>query len=356
MKFIFLESFFGGSHQDFAKGFVENSRHEIELLTLPPRFWKWRMRGAALYFLKKIPDLSKFDGLITTDLMSLSDFKGLSGGKCPASAVYFHENQLTYPLSTEERMDYHFGFTDITTCLAADRVFFNSKTHFDSFFKQLPPFLRIMPEFKPRWVIDAIYEKSSVLYPGCRFPAVKEKIDITRKKMPPLIIWNHRWEFDKNPEDFFLALDQVEKKGFDFRIAVLGERFKRIPKVFDNAKERFKDRIIQFGYIESKSQYFDMLKQGSVAVSTAVQENFGISMVESMRAGCVPLLPDRLSYPEILPQRFHEDCLYKDVNDLVKKLCTILSDISGFLEKSTSLCSEMDRYSWDNMIHEYDYA
>ena len=126
MRFLFLEPFFGGSHRDFAEGLVAHSRHDIYLLTLPARFWKWRMRGAALYFANKIPSLVEYDGLIATDLMSLSDFKALQKKPCPDSLVYFHENQLTYPLAPGEKTDFQFGFTNITTALTADCVLFNS--------------------------------------------------------------------------------------------------------------------------------------------------------------------------------------------------------------------------------------
>ena len=133
LKFLFLEAFFGGSHREFAEGLISHSRYRIDLVTLPARFWKWRMRGAALYFVKKVSSLDKYHGLITTDLMSLADFKALSNGICPPALVYFHENQFTYPLAPGERMDYQFGFTDITTALASDRVIFNSQTHRDAF-------------------------------------------------------------------------------------------------------------------------------------------------------------------------------------------------------------------------------
>ena len=29
----------------------------------------------------------------------------------------------------------------------------------------------------------------------------------------PIILWNHRWEYDKNPEEFFAALDRLERTG-----------------------------------------------------------------------------------------------------------------------------------------------
>ena len=40
LKFLFLEPFFGGSHREFAKGLISHSRHRIDLMTLPARFWR----------------------------------------------------------------------------------------------------------------------------------------------------------------------------------------------------------------------------------------------------------------------------------------------------------------------------
>ncbi|MDH3838383.1 MAG: DUF3524 domain-containing protein [Desulfobacteraceae bacterium] len=355
MKFLFLEPFFGGSHKDFARGLVSHSKYKIDLVTLPARFWKWRMRGAALYFVKKIPPLKSYDGLITTDLMSLSDFKALCGPFCPPSMVYFHENQLTYPLAPGESRDFQFGFTDITTSLAADRILFNSQTHFDAFFSKLPVFLNMMPEYQPKWVVDEIRNKADVLYPGCHFPApVNIPNVLPEEDLPPLIVWNHRWEFDKNPAGFFNALDKILERGLNFRLALLGENFQVVPKEFIAARKRFKNRIVWYGYEESREKYRQWLMQGTIVVSTANQENFGISVVEAIRYGCIPLLPDRLSYPEIIPEVFHGDFLYKDQTELVEKLSFLILNYSHFTEKQRHLSAAMERFAWENMINQYD--
>jgi glycosyltransferase involved in cell wall biosynthesis len=353
LKFLFLEPFFGGSHKNFAEGLCSYSRHEIDLLTLPARFWKWRMRGAALYFANKVSSLKGYQGLITTDLMSLSDFKALWCRECPPSLVYFHENQLTYPLAPGESMDFQFGFTDITTALTAERVMFNSQTHFDAFFSSLPGFLRMMPEYRPEWVVDRIRSKAGVLYPGCQFSAKLED-GLFSNDSPPLIIWNQRWEFDKNPADFFYAIDAVLDQGLDFRLAILGENFQKVPKEFIAARERFKNRIIQYGYVKSREEYREWLKLGSIVVSTATQENFGISVIEAVRHGCMPLLPERLAYPEIIPAAFHPDVLYKDRNQLVEKLCYLISNYGQFREKIEALSNAMIYFAWENMIDMYD--
>ncbi|MGD8367662.1 MAG: DUF3524 domain-containing protein [Desulfobacterales bacterium] len=355
MRFLFLESFYGGSHRAFADGLVSRSGHRIELVTLPARFWKWRMRGAALHFLKKVPDFSGYDGLIVTDLMSLADLKALAGPGLPPVLVYFHENQLTYPLAPGEAMDFQFGFTDITTALAADRVLFNSRFHFDAFFDQLPGFLKMMPEYRPVWCIERIREKAAVLYPGCRLPPAEAVFCRPgAAAAPPLVVWNHRWEFDKNPEECFEALAAVEERGVDFRLALLGENFQAVPKAFLSAQERFASRIVCCGYEPDRDRYLEWLRKGEVVVSTAVQENFGISVVEAVRCGCLPLLPNRLAYPEILPEPAHADCLYDGPGDLVKKLVRLLTGFGGKETLRRALAASMARFAWENVVEGYD--
>jgi len=353
MKFLFLEPFFGGSHRDFACGLRDHSKHDITLLTLPARFWKWRMRGAALHFAREIPALHDYAGLITTDLMSLSDLKMLLGAQLPPTLVYYHENQITYPLAQGETRDVQFGFTDITTALAADRVLFNSQTHFDEFFTALPGFIKLMPELHPLWVIDKIRDKAGILHPGCRFlpggPDLAEP-----ETSPPLIIWNHRWEFDKNPDDFFAALDAALAKRLEFRLALLGENFQKVPKPFIQAQKRLGERIVCYGFEKSRAAYQQWLLKGAIVISTAHQENFGISMVEAIRHGCLPLLPDRLAYPEILPPAFHDRFLYASQRDLERKLTRLLANYGKFKDCRRPLAAAMETYAWDRMAPRYD--
>jgi glycosyltransferase involved in cell wall biosynthesis len=354
MKFLFLEPFYGGSHRDFADGWIKHSRHHLDLVTLPARFWKWRMRGAALYLAKKVQAPADYDGLITSSLMSLADLKALWGADCPRALVYFHENQLSYPLPAGESMDYQFGFTDVTTGLVADRVLFNSQTHMDAFFGTLPGFIRMMPEYRPNWVVKEIRKKATVLHPGCNFPAGQAKLRPWDLSESPLIIWNHRWEFDKSPETFFSALESVLSAGFEFRLALLGENFQVVPKPFLTAKEKYGERIVHYGFEVSKEKYQDWLKQGVIVVSTAIQENFGISIVEAIRHGCYPLLPNSLSYPELIPEEHQTDCLYNNQRELVEKLITVLENPGECSDKRVGLASHMARYSWELVIDKYD--
>jgi glycosyltransferase involved in cell wall biosynthesis len=311
------------------------------------------MRGAALYFQEQVQSLAPYAGLITTDLMSLSDFKALAGPACPPALVYFHENQLSYPLAPGERMDFQYGFTDITTGLAADRILFNSHSHREAFLAGLPAFIGRMPEFKPWWVTQVLRDKSAVLHPGCRLEKLGGPRDLPRLD-PPLIVWNHRWEFDKGPEAFFGALASVADHGLDFRLALLGERFRRVPPAFYEARRRFSAHIVQDGYLADRKAYLQWLERGAIVVSTALQENFGFSVVEAVHRGCLPLLPNRLSYPEILPPAFQEDFLYRDSQDLAEKLCRLISCYPSYAGRRPELAAAMADFSWENRIGRFD--
>ena len=42
--------------------------------------------------------------------------------------------------------------------------------------------------------------------------------------------------------------------------------------------------------------------------------------MEALYCNTYPLLPDRLTYPELLPEKFHKDHIYRDKTDLLEKL------------------------------------
>jgi len=80
----------------------------------------------------------------------------------------------------------------------------------------------------------------------------------------------------------------------------------------------------------------------------------GIAVIEAVRYGCVPLLPARLAYPEIIPQRFHPQVLYKDLGDLVDKLGRLITNYSKFEKLRGDLSEQMRRFAWENLIDRYD--
>lgn len=353
MRLLFLEPFFGGSHLEFARGLKEHSSHDIQIVSLPATYWKWRMAGAAFEFLQMIKNLNSYDGIIATDMMNLSDFIMHASGNIPPVLLYFHENQLSYPISEYEKTDHFMGAVNISSALAAKKVLFNSRFHYTAFFDGVKTFLAKMPDMDPSWILDRIQSKSDVLYPGCRLHSLDRGPEPSRKT-EPLVVWNHRWEYDKNPDAFFAALKRIKQKRIPFSLALLGESHENIPASFVDAKKEFNGHLKVYGYVESREEYRSWLKKGTIVVSTSNQENFGISVVEAVCSGCIPLVPSRLSYPEIIPEIFHESCLYTSQRDLISKLEIMLQQPEKYVELSIQLSEAMKRYSWETMSKEYD--
>ena len=153
---------------------------------------------------------------------------------------------------------------------------------------------------------------------------------------------------------FFQALSFLADKNIDFRIAILGERYQRIPAVFPEAKQTFGSRIVQYGYVESRAEYYQWLRAGDIVVSTADQENFGISVVEAIRHGCLPLVPNRLSYPEVIPDEFQSLFLYHDQNDFSQKLLRMVLHPDHFFSYRDPLSESMEKFSWEKRIEVFD--
>lgn len=75
------------------------------------------------------------------------------------------------------------------------------------------------------------------------------------------------------------------------------------------------------GLTWKEEQYYGTLRKAKVSVSFALQETWGIAMQESLFCGCLPLVPDRLSYQEMYPEIFR----YKDHFSFLNKLEWFLS-------------------------------
>ena len=310
---LLIEPYYGGSHKAFLDGMREHVDLSFTLLTLPARKWKMRMQTAAPWMAEQVVQLLKqpgagFDAILCSTFLDVAVLRSLlacRGINLPL-AVYFHENQFAYPGRIKDPSCFQFTNINWTTALVADRIFFNSLFNLESFLSGIKVFLKKVSGVDLHFCLDRIQQKSSVLYPGIDFWAIDQHFSARRQNDVPVIVWNHRWEHDKDPETFFSTLLELQKQGVDFRVIVLGQHFDRRPDIFSLAEAQLRrdNRIIHFGYASGRDRYARLLCRGDLVVSTARHEFFGISMLEGARAGCRPLVPDDLSYPELYPDRF----------------------------------------------------
>jgi glycosyltransferase involved in cell wall biosynthesis len=327
-RFLALEPYYGGSHRAvldalttaLAPGGVAaaDPGWEADLYTMAARKWKWRMRGSAIVMAQRAREAwdagARWDVVFASTFVNLAEFKALAGPEIAAvpAIVYFHENQLVYPNRHTAEWDLQFPLTNVVSALAAERCVFTTRWNLERLLEEIPAFLKQFPDHLPRGVVPRIATKSEVLGP----PFDPAPIDASlgprgiagaRRGPRPRIVWPHRWEHDKDPDTFFASVTRLAEEGLDFEVAVAGQAFQDRPEVFEAAAAALGDRLAHLGEPTGRDAYADLLAGSDVAVSTARNEFFGLAMLESCYAGCFPLVPDRLAYPELYPAQFRYD-------------------------------------------------
>lgn len=362
MRILIVEPFFTGSHRQWAEGYMQHSGHHVELLTLEGRHWKWRMHGGAVTLAEHYNALTTAapDLILATDMLDLTTFLALTRQRTAGTpvAIYFHENQLTYPWSPADAdpgtgRDMHYAFINYASALAADHVFFNSAYHREAFIGALPAFLSAFPDHRGCHTVSQIASKAEVLHLGLSLNGL---LDVALPREPQqqrhaVIVWNHRWEYDKAPERFFNALYDIKERGWDFKLIVLGEQYVKSPAIFKEARDRLADHILHWGYAASREEYARWLHMADILPVTSHQDFFGASIVEAMYCNVKPLLPKRLAYPEHLPGMVH-DAFFYDEDDFTDRLHQWIKDVRMLRLQQTR--TYVQRYDWAEIALVYD--
>ncbi len=347
---LLLEPYYGGSHKAFLTGLMQHVDCSFTLLTLPARKWKMRMQLAAPWFAEQILALvnkgTGFDAILSSTFIDAAVLRSLLAhrGLHIPLALYFHENQFSYPGQVADPGIFQFSSINFTSALCADRLAFNSSYNLESFLAGIGVYLKKATDMDLRHLADRIRRKSVVLYPGIDFTRI-DAAPLQEKTRTPVIVWNHRWEHDKDPETFFKALFELVPE-YDFKLIVLGEQFRYQPEIFTTARTVLANRLLHFGYAESREEYAQLLRQGDIVVSTARHEFFGMAVLEAVRSGCRPLVPNRLSYRELFADGYrYPEHGFKD------HLAGLLTD---FHVLPGETAAEMTRpYSWPGIAARY---
>lgn len=349
--FLLLEPYYGGSHRSFIEGMRKHVPFTFTLISLPARKWKMRMQLAAPLFAEKVIEKVRsgirFDGILSSTFLDSAMLKTLlcqENIRLPL-LVYFHENQFAYPNQLSDPAGYQFAALNFTSAVAADRLAFNSHYNLDTFFGGVETYLKKAAEMKIMHLLDGLQSKAVVLYPGIDCKQIDRK-DRNGHNDVPVIVWNHRWEHDKDPETFFHVLYQLADRGIDFELIILGQSFARWPEVFSQARIRLQKQIVHFGYVENREEYVRLLLRGDIVISTAKHEFFGMAVLEAVRSGCFPIVPDRLAYCELFPPRYrYRKGTFK--SSLEKKLL----HFKPLSPKDSRILTE--KYCWSRMADSY---
>jgi glycosyltransferase involved in cell wall biosynthesis len=328
MRVLALEPYYGGSHRAVLDGLAAALAPydwTFDLVTLPARKWKWRMRGSAITMADEVRARAEgrrgtWDLVFASTFINLAEFVSLAGDAVRGipTIVYFHENQLLYPSRHTAEWDYQFPLTNITSALTADRCLFNSTYNLQGFLAEIPGFLREFPDHQPKGVAERITARSEVLPPP--FDPEPFTAAPIRRGERVRIVWPHRWEHDKDPESFFRAIERLAAEALDFEIVLVGQSFRETSEYMLGSASVLGERVVHVGEPKTRQQYAELLASADVAVSTARNEFFGVAMMEACYAGCTPVVPDRLAYPELYPA----ECRYASEEELVARLRSLI--------------------------------
>lgn len=130
------------------------------------------------------------------------------------------------------------------------------------------------------------------------------------------VMWPHRYNADKQPEI-------AEDLNNDF------------------------DMVITQKMDLDKDAYYDMMSTSKVIFSCALHENLGISVMEAVLTGAIPVLPDRCSYAEMyLPEFKYPSEWTVDYDAYVKnkhKLMSFIQDKLDNYDKYAKLINEQQQ-------------
>lgn len=310
-----LDPFHAGSHASWSRGLstsLEGEGHRVTMHSLPGRHWKWRMHGAAATWTSLMHSSPVPDVVVTTDMCDVAQLRGLMPRAWAKVKVVcmFHENQLTFPWSPDDPdasngRDNTYAYINISSCLAADEVWFNSFHHQHLFLEAVDPWMQRMPKPHLKQVREKIKSKSVVMPLGMDFSHWTSPNDLCRDFShvdTPLVLWNHRWSWDKGTDAWMKFTHEVLERDLAAQFVVLGAAFGRQPEGWESMRDRLGSRCVHWGFLENQQDYVQWLWKAHIVPIHPHQEYFGLSVLEAMRCRTIPWLPEAHAYTETMPE------------------------------------------------------
>ncbi|XP_037769037.1 glycosyltransferase-like domain-containing protein 1 isoform X9 [Chelonia mydas] len=361
MRILLIEAFYGGSHKQLAD-LLQEEIEECVLYTLPAKKWHWRARTAALYFMQTVPANANYRILFASSVLNLTELIALRPdlGKLK-KVLYFHENQLAYPVQKCQERDFQYGYNQILSCLVADIVVFNSAFNMESFLTSIGKFLKLIPDHRPKDLEKIIRPKCQVLYFPVRFP------DVSRFMPEHKLAHLEKITGVKGNGDTYLF------RGLPFQ-----QKYRATGSLMKNSSSSPESGLCeaQSGLCTTQQERLqypltspEKLNKSKASESTnqevPCQEDkqhvtfnpcnllsgmdyqqrplhivWPHRWIEAVYCGCYPLCPNALVYPEIFPAEY----LYSTPEQLFKRLqnfCKRPDIVRKHLYKG-----EMDQFSW----------
>jgi len=212
-------------------------------------------------------------------------------------------------------------------------ILFNSDYHRKEFLKSLKKLLFRLPDFVDAdKVVKALFEKSEISWVGLDFKAMNKfriKSPPSHPNQEPTLLWNHRWDHDKNPELFLDLCSYLEQQSVPYKLILLGENG-NAAGIKTKLIERFKDNIEFEGYVLDKQEYYALIQKATLLPVTADQDFYGLSTMEAIYLGVTPLLPTNKVYNEFYLEKLFPELYYDNIDELHQRAEKNCSHINFF--------------------------
>ncbi len=318
-KILLLSAYDAHSHRRWRESMVAQFPEcQWTSLALPARHFSWRIRGNSLTWAlnqKEVLDRG-FDLIVATSMVDLSSLIGMAPSLAGVpSILYFHENQFAYPASCNQRDSVEPQMVSLYAAISATKLIFNSEYNRLTFVQGVADLARRLPDHVPAALDRLLLSKSQILpvpiedecfavnHDDGEGDPIFRKFKSSMSDTSVHIVWNHRWEYDKGP-DRLLALIRALPVDLNVLFHIVGQGFRQTSPVFATIRAELESRHMlgHWGYLESIDDYRGLLSASDIVLSTAIHEFQGLSVLEAVAHGCLPLVPDRLSYPELFPE------------------------------------------------------
>lgn len=358
MRVLVLSAYHADSHQYWLAGLM---RHLPEVdwtvLSLPPRYFSWRIRGNSLSWAMLNRDTleADYDAVLATSMTDLSALRGLVPALCRwPTLVYFHENQFAYPQRLQQRQGVEPQILNMYTALAADQVVFNSHYNRETMLLGCDELLAKLPDYAPREQVVAQLARADILPVGIM--AKPHRLSSRPEGERLKVLWNHRWEYDKGPDRLLSLMQVCDQRGLALDIYIAGQQFRQRPPEFTQIETLILQseslRLKQFGYVASADHYQTLLDCCDVVISTAIHDFQGLAVLQAAAASCTPLVPDRLCYPEWFDIQFRYACS-EDIAVEAQYAAEKLAELLAYKRKGELPVANVSALTWPQLAPRY---
>lgn len=211
-------------------------------------------------------------------------------------------------------------------------------------------------EYFKQAMLQGGYDEGKIFVVGA--PVDSKKISANEyPRDENLILFNHRFNGDKKPAYFLRLVEDLSPQFPQLKFGIstnLNEQdfwSTMDPDIVISLKDslsRFRSPSIIFNL--ARDDYFRLLNRAYLAPCFSTHETFGFSVAESLAAGCLSVVPARLTYPELVNGDTY--LMYPSTGDLEKDYQAALKQIIYLIQnpefgkkKSLEARSYIDRFN-----------